>query len=94
MPDVPLADTCVCGVPHWHKFIAPSEKLAKGGSGSMSAATPFLWCRKCGCLRFMLESHWQVPLDRAGDVAHSVPLSEEPDEPPTSPGTPGAKGRR
>jgi hypothetical protein len=93
MSDVPIADTCACGSSHWHKFVAPSDVAARGGSGSMSAATPFLWCRKCGSLRFMFDAHWQIPLDRAGEIARSVPFSAETEEPPTSPGTPEAKKR-
>ncbi len=91
MSDTPLADTCACGAAHWHKFVAPSEKAVREGSGSMSAATTFLWCRKCGALRFMFDPHWQIPLDRAGDIARSVPISDGPKEPKTNPGTPGAK---
>ena len=91
MPDVPLADTCVCGVAHWHKFAGPSDKVTRGGSGSLSAASSFLWCRNCGALRFMFEARWQIPLSRAGEIARSVPLSDGSEEPPTDPGTPGAK---
>jgi len=90
MPDVPLADTCVCGSSYWHRPAGSVEATVRTGTSSGSLeASRFLWCRKCGAIRAVFESHWQIPLDRAGDVPHSVPL--ETDEVPTRPGTPGAK---
>jgi hypothetical protein len=65
--DTPLADTCVCGSTAWHKLLF--DRL--------------LWCRKCGAVRPIFEGHWQIPLDRAGDVP---PPTFEPDEVPTKPG--------
>lgn len=87
--DVPLADTCVCGVTHWHKPVGPAKEPAASASSSALPAARALWCRKCGSVRFLFESYWQVPLDRAGEIARSVGLDE--DERPTSPGTPKAK---
>lgn len=90
MPDTPLADTCVCGVSSWHKLVGPArEPAASAASSSSLPAARALWCRKCGAIRFLYESCWQVPLDRAGEVARSVGLDE--DEKPTDPGTPQAK---
>jgi hypothetical protein len=40
-------------------------------------------------MRAIFETHWQIPLDRAGDIPRSIPL--ETDERTTSPGTPNAK---
>jgi hypothetical protein len=71
--DTPTADTCVCGSPYWHKMVD----------------TAFIWCRRCGALRRVFESVWQIPLDRAGDIASSVPKGD--DETPTAPGVPRAK---
>lgn len=80
MSDVPLADTCVCGVPYWHRFVGTTE--------GARAESKFLWCRKCGAVRVIFEQRWQIPLDRAGEIASSdVPN----DERPTRPGTPRAK---
>jgi hypothetical protein len=90
MPDVLLADTCVCGVAHWHVPAGSVEAAARTGSSSGNLeASRFLWCKKCGSIRAIFESHWQIPLDRAGDLPSSVPL--ETDELPTNPGTPAAK---
>lgn len=83
MSDVPLADTCVCGVPYWHRFVRGSE--AQSGA----ANDAFIWCKKCGCVRVVFEEQWQVPLDRAGDVARSTQVPD--DERPTRPGTLKAK---
>jgi hypothetical protein len=90
MADVPLADTCVCGTSHWHRVVGPARAptVSTSSSASLPAARA-LWCRKCGAIRFLYESYWQVPLDRAGEVARSVNLDE--DERPTNPGTPEAK---
>jgi hypothetical protein len=91
MSDVPLADTCVCGVPYWHRFMGPADARAgAGSSGTTGAATRFLWCRKCGAVRVIFEPRWQIPLDRAGEIARSVPLDDD-GEKPTNPGTPRAK---
>ncbi len=90
MSDVPLADTCVCGVTHWHRPAGSAEGVVKTtGSSAGLEASRFLWCRKCGSIRAIFDSHWQIPLDRAGDIARSVPLESE--EAPTNPGTPEAK---
>lgn len=89
MSDVPLADTCVCGVTSWHRPVGPAHGSPSSGSSATLTAARALWCRKCGSVRFMFDDHWQIPLDRAGDVARSVPLSS--DEQPTNPGTPTAK---
>ncbi len=90
MPDVPLADTCVCGVPSWHRPAASVEATAAlPGSRSNLEASRFLWCRNCGAMRAIFDRHWQIPLSRAGDVPHSIPL--ETDERQTNPGTPNAK---
>jgi hypothetical protein len=92
MPDVPLADTCVCGASHWHRPAGSVEAAIRTGSISGSGnleASRLLWCRKCGAIRAIFDSHWQIPLDRAGDVARSVPLDS--DDHPTHPGTPNAK---
>ncbi len=88
MSDVPLADTCVCGVSHWHRPAGPANPLSSGSSSSLPAVRA-IWCKKCGSIRAIFESHWQIPLDRAGEIARSVPLDS--DEQPTSPGTPTAK---
>lgn len=91
MSDVTLADTCVCGVPYWHRFMGSSDAPQAGpGSGTSGAASRFLWCRKCGAVRVIFEKRWQIPLDRAGEVARSVPLDSD-EERPTNPGTPKAK---
>jgi len=63
--------------------------MRAGTSSGNLEASRFLWCRKCGSIRAVFDSHWQIPLDRAGDVSRSVPL--ESDENPTRPGTPDAK---
>jgi len=92
MPDVPLADTCVCGVSNWHRPASSVEAATRTGSSTGSGhleASRMLWCRKCGSMRAIFDSHWQIPLDRVGDLARSVPL--ESDEQPTHPGTPNAK---
>lgn len=92
MSDVPLADTCVCGVPYWHRFMGPADApTTAAGSGTTGAATRFLWCRKCGSVRVIFEARWQIPLDRAGEIARSVPLDGDDEEKPTNPGTPRAK---
>lgn len=82
MPDVPVADTCACGSARWHR-ITGSEAGIKNDR--------FFWCRRCGALRFVFDAHWQIPLDRAGDLPRSIAL--EDDERPTDPGTPAAKTR-
>lgn len=79
MSDVPVADTCVCGATNWHKVVG----------GSPADPSRIIWCRRCGSIRLIFEDHWQIPLDRAGDLPRSVPL--ESDERPTDPGTPTAK---
>jgi hypothetical protein len=90
MPDVPIADTCVCGSSHWHRPAQSVEGALRVGSGSGALeASRFLWCRQCGALRAIFDTHWQIPLSRAGDVARSVPLAS--DEVVTDPGTPSAK---
>jgi hypothetical protein len=61
---------------------------SNSGGGDLEASR-FLWCSKCGAIRAIFDSHWQIPLDRAGDIARSVPLDS--DENPTKPGTPDAK---
>lgn len=65
--DTPLADTCVCGSAAWHKHL--HERV--------------LWCRKCGAARIIFDPHWQIPIDRAGDVP---PATFDADEIPTKPG--------
>lgn len=50
-----------------------------------------LWCRRCGCLKFLFDNFWLVPLDRAGELASSIPEPVAEKEPPTDPGTPVAK---
>ena len=89
MSDVPLADTCVCGVSYWHRAAGGAETVVRPGVSGNLEASRFLWCRKCGSIRAIFEQHWQIPLDRAGDLARSVPLDS--DERPTRPGTPDAK---
>ena len=74
MSDTPTAETCVCGGPFWHKLIDST----------------LLWCRRCGSFRRIFDGQkWNIPLDRVGDIARSVPGGE--DDVPTSPGTPAAK---
>lgn len=90
MSDVPLADTCVCGVDHYHQRPTRAAGDFASPSSSLNAPSPFLWCRQCGSIRFLFEDHWQIPLDRIGDLPRSVPLGEWEDL-PTSPGTPSAK---
>lgn len=82
MPEVPIADTCACGVDDWHVAVRSAHHPSR-------APTHALWCKRCGAVRVVGEPHWQVPLDRAGDVARSVPLDS--DEAPTAPGTPRSK---
>jgi hypothetical protein len=65
--DSPLADTCVCGSAAWHKLLGDRV----------------LWCRKCGSTRPIFETHWHIPLDRAGDVP---PPTFDAEEAPTKPG--------
>lgn len=90
MSDVPLADTCVCGVDSWHRPVRSAQEHAvASGSSSSLLAVRALWCRKCGSVRFMFDSHWQIPLDRAGEIARSILLDDA--EVPTNPGTPEAK---
>lgn len=90
MADVPLADTCACGTADWHRPAGSVEAAIRTGSSSGNLeASRFLWCRRCGAIRAVFDAHWQIPFDRAGDVARSVPL--ETDEVPTTPGTPTAK---
>jgi hypothetical protein len=93
MSDVPLADTCVCGVPYWHRFMGAADAPVPSSghsSGAVGAASKFLWCKKCGAVRVIFETRWQIPLDRAGEIARSVPLDGD-EERPTNPGTPKAK---
>lgn len=93
MPDVPLADTCACGTPDWHQPAGSVEAAVRTGSSSGDLeASRFLWCSRCGAIRAVFERRWQIPLDRAGDVAHSVPLDR--DERPTRPGTPASKRKK
>lgn len=73
--DSPTADTCLCGGTHWHTLVDKN----------------YVWCRRCGAWRRLFEGRWLIPLDRAGELARSVPQG---DESPTSPGTPGAKRTR
>jgi hypothetical protein len=90
LADVPLADTCACGSSVNHRPAGSVEAASRTGSRSgQFEASRFLWCKRCGAIRAAFETHWQIPLDRAGDVAHSVAL--ETDENPTRPGTPDAK---
>ena len=72
MSDVPLNETCACGDVCWHKLVTEQT----------------VWCRRCGALRLIVEPRWRIPLDRAGELAHTVPEEE-----PTRPGTPDAMKR-
>lgn len=68
-----------------------SEVCLCGVSQWHSMLDRVLWCRRCGCLRFLFNKYWLVPLDRAGELAASISEPLEEKEPPTDPGTPEAK---
>jgi len=67
--DVPLNETCTCGIGDWHKMV--TERV--------------LWCRRCGALRLITERRWRIPLDRVGDLPSSASIPEEPATIPGTP---------
>lgn len=79
--NTPKAETCACGSGHWHTALPPEHPA-------------FLWCTRCGAIRFLFEDFWNLTLD-SPEVAERPPAGEFelPNEDPTHPGTPSAKGR-
>jgi hypothetical protein len=67
-----------------------SEVCVCGGNQWHAMMDRVLWCRRCGCLRLILERYWRVPLDRVGELSTAVVLPDGYDDQPTHPGTPNA----
>lgn len=68
-----------------------SEVCLCGGTQWHAMIDRVLWCKRCGCLRFIFEEKWLVPLDRAGELPVTAIFPRGDEEPKTDPGTPGAK---
>ena len=67
--------------------------LAYGTSAGASRA--FLWCTRCGAIRFLFEDFWNLTLDHPEVTPTPAAAAfEPPNEDPTYPGTPSAKGGR
>lgn len=68
-----------------------SETCLCGGTHWHAMIDRVLWCKRCGCLRFIFEDKWLVPLDRAGELSAMAAFPKSDSDPPTDPGTPAAK---
>jgi hypothetical protein len=90
MSDTLLADACVCGVPNWHRLADNADAAERFGQREASRV---LWCKKCGSIRAIFDTCWQIPLDRAHEVVCRAPppLENNDEDRHTKPGTPEAK---